>query len=86
TDITDGPDRVVGDGSTPSPSAMETMGCKTISVIVDEHQQFDGIYHMMAGMNETLFLKNDSSAFMSHVPYEGAATNSTSTTTTALNA
>lgn len=39
-----------------------------------------------AGMNETLFLKNDSSAFMSHVPYEGAATNTTSTTTTALNA
>ncbi|CAM9725557.1 unnamed protein product, partial [Ectocarpus sp. 6 AP-2014] len=86
TDITDGPDGVVGGGSTPSPSAMETMDCKTISVIVDELLQFDGIYHMMAGMNETLFLKNDSSAIMSHVPYEGAATNTTSTTTTALNA
>lgn len=39
-----------------------------------------------AGTNETLFLKNDSSALMSHEPYEEALTNTTSTNTTALNA
>ncbi|CAM9505303.1 unnamed protein product, partial [Pylaiella littoralis] len=53
----------------PSLAPMDAVTCSNVSITMEDFDLFDGIY-VMDAMNETLFVRNDSLALLTYVPYE----------------